>query len=97
MSQFQNMYNVEIRPDLLGNDWICCCDGFPCNYNLEEFSFDTCDPECDTYFFLTFLECQDSEPCPVMMITDTSANSATTTYVNYDFYYNLSSFATDSV
>ena len=58
---------------------------------------DTCDPGCDTYFDLSFMECQDIAPCPVTLTTDVSANSDTTTNVNYEFYFKVSTSATEPV
>ena len=88
-----NMYNVEIR----NNDNICCCDASTCFNNLDDFSVDTCDPRCDTYFVLSFMECQDFAPCPVTKTTDVSTNSDTTTNVNYKFSFNVSSSAIEPV
>ena len=98
LTQFQNLYSLEIRPDSGDNDRFCCCDvSSTCQYNLDQFSLDTCRSFCDTYFALSFLECQHLAPCPVGMVTDTSANSDTTTNVDYDFYFIVSSSAIEEV
>ena len=89
------MYNVEVKR----NNDICCCDAFPstCFDNLDGFSKDTCDPLCDPYFVLSFTECQAISPCPETVTTDVSIDSATTTNVNYEFYFNVNSSAIEPV
>ena len=76
---------------------ICCCDSSPCYSDLDDFFLGTCDPRCDTYFVLSFTECEDIAPCPVTLTTDVSPNSDAITNVNYDFYFNVSSSAINSV
>ena len=96
LNQFQNLRSLEIRQDSGGNDIFCCCDDHLCLNNPEYLPTEICNPLCDT-FFVVNLECEDSAPCPVSMITDVTKNSATTTNVNYKFSFNLSNTAIDSV
>ena len=95
LTQFQNPYSLELS----SSGSYCCCDdsSSTCQDSIDDFSLDTCESDCDTYFALSFSECQDFAPCPLTMITDISANSATTTIVNYNFDLNVSSTAIDSV
>ena len=89
------MYNVDLK----SNNDICCCDApsSTCSNDLLGFSTNTCDPRCDTYFDLSFMECQDISPCPLTMTTDVSTDSDTTTNVNYEFSFNVSSCAIEPV
>ena len=69
LTQFQNLYSLEIGQDHWGNDIFCCCDAATCYYNANQFSLDTCESRCDTYFILSFSKCQDLPPCSVIMMT----------------------------
>ena len=99
MTQFQNLYSLEIEPDSLLNKPYCCCDAIisTCKDNRDQFSLDTCEALCDTYFVLKFSECQNLLPCPVTMMTNISADSDTTTNVNYDFHFIVNSSSIEQV
>ena len=100
MTQFQNLYGLEIRPDSDRNDQFCCCDTpETCQDNADGFDLDECDSDCDTYFILSFSGSQDLVTFPVTVFTDASVNSAPTTNVNYGFLiqFNVSSSTIDQV
>ena len=101
MTQFQNLKSLEIRPENSDNEIFCCCDGKPntCEDDVDEFSMDECDPDCDTYFVLGFSKSQHLAPFPVTVFTNASVNSAPTTNVNYGFLiqFNVSSSTIEQV
>ena len=95
MIQFQNLYNVEIRPGQANP--VCCCDQSFCQPSFDAFT-ESCTPLCDTYFVVsTESLCQASDQCQVFMETDPITNSATTTDTSYEFHFVLNAYPTEPV
>ena len=95
LHQFHNLYNTEIRPD----DTFCCCDftTFRTCADAPDEIMDECFQLCDTSFLVRMQQCQNSDPCPVVMFTDNFVNSDTITNTSYQFRFVLSSFPSDEV
>ena len=101
LHQFENVYNVVIRPEEAPNQ-ICCCGQssvVPCQSNLSAYFTTQCSPYqfCDTNFVATLSDCQISDPCPTILSTDVYYYSSTMTDVNYVFQIDLSAFPSESV
>ena len=97
LHQYENIYNVEIRPDL--TDPFCCCDQNRCQSNLDEISKKSCDRDqlCDSYFEASMLESQNFETWPTMFRSEVFEDSSTRTDVNYTFYFLLSKVPSELV
>ena len=100
LHQFDNIYNVEIRPEQTPSQF-CCCDqgGDTCQTNLTAFSTTECDSyvSCDTYFVATLSECQISDPCPATLLSDVFHGISTMTDADYEFRFDLSTVPNESV
>ena len=102
MHQFENMYNVEIRPEQEPSQ-VCCCDQphDTCQSDLSAFSGAEHEcasyESCDTYFVANLSECQISDPCPTILNSNVFNNNSTGTDVNYTFRFNLSTVPRESV
>ena len=93
LHDFRNFHNVEIND----NGWFCCCDTGSCRQSQNQLFELDCNPYCDTYFEVRMLKCQDSDPCPVIMLTEDFNNADTITSTDYEFNFFMSSFPSAQV
>ena len=97
--QYENMYNVEFRPNQ-NNGPFCCCDHSTCQSNLNQLSTTSCSSSnklCDTYFVATLSENPNFETWPTMLTSDVFEQSSTSTNVNYTFHFFLTKVPSESV
>ena len=101
LHRYENMYNVEIRPNGQNGPY-CCCDqgGGTCRSSLSQISTTSCSSPnkfCDTYFVATLSDGQNFETWPTMFTSRVSKDSSTSTNVNYMFSFFLSKVPSESV
>ena len=97
LHQFQNIYNVEIRPENARGQYCCCDQGDgTCRQNL--FATECASDEfCDTYFVITWSDNLNLEPYSTILLSDVLTNTSTSTDVNYNFQFLLSGVPSESV
>ena len=79
----------------------CCCDmnpaiGVTCSQSPNEINV-ACGPLCDPFFQVKMLDCQDSDPCQVTVVTDALIDSDPITNTSYHFGFFLSEFPNEVV
>ena len=98
LHQFQNMYNVDFRPDETMGPFCCCDDGkSTCRSKLDEISTSSCNKKCETYFVATLAESQKFETTPTMLTSEVFSSRSTSIDVDYTFQFFLSKVPIESV